>query len=367
VGDLAVTQGVDEHRLGSLHHDAAVPASPSVTPGNDHPVLSDIYEPETSVPPETRRRITRLRAVLCGSGLKLANLRKWPARPSGSLGSSESGCDHISRRRTMDLWLAALIISGAVAVSATVMLLVRRRAPAGTYFRDVVPAGAVYTVVGTAYMVIVAFVFFVAFESYHAAKSDAQDEATATLGMFHLANLLSPKARDQLEGQLICYAREVVSNEWPAMRQGRMSPTVEARVTALEETAEKVPLTSDRDLAAYDHWVTLSEDRRKGRQGRISEASPLVPPVLWLILIIGGVVVIASVCLFADVQEAWFPQAAQIAAVAILVVSGLMLVRFLDKPYENKNGSIKPTAMTRTLALMETEHAGGRQAVIPCA
>ena len=268
----------------------------------------------------------------------------------------------------MDLWLAALIILGAVAVSATGMLLVRRRAPAGTYFRDVVPAGAVYTVVGTAYMVIVAFVFFVAFESYHAAKSDAQDEATATLGMFHLANRLSPKARDQLEGQLICYAREVVATSWPAMRRGIESPVVDSRVTALEETAERAPVRNDRERAAYDHWFTLNEDRRKGRQGRISEASPLVPPILWLILIIGGVVVIASVCLFADRQEGWFPQAAQIAAVAILVVSGLMLVRFLDKPYANMSGSIKPTAMTRTLALMEREHRkGGRQAVIPCA
>lgn len=256
----------------------------------------------------------------------------------------------------MDLWLAALIILAAAALSSGGMLLVRRRAPAGTYFREVAPAGHVYTVVGTAYMVIVAFVFFVAFESYHAAKSDAEDEATATLGMFHAAKLLSPKVGDQLEAQLICYGREVVSREWPAMRQGKTSPAVESRITALEQTGERIPASSDRDRAAYDHWLTLSEDRRKGRQGRISEATPLVPPLLWLILIMGGVGVIAMVCLFADAREARFPQAAMIAAVALLVVSGLMLVRFLDKPYENKSGSIKPMAMTRTLATMQREH-----------
>ena len=32
-----------------------------------------------------------------------------------------------------------------------------------------------YTVVGTAYMVIVAFVFFIAFESYGGAKADAEE------------------------------------------------------------------------------------------------------------------------------------------------------------------------------------------------
>jgi hypothetical protein len=41
-----------------------------------------------------------------------------------------------------------------------------------------------------------------------------------------------------------------------------------------------------------------------------------------------------------------------IAAITTIVVSGLLLVRFLDKPYENESGSITPTAMARSLALM---------------
>jgi hypothetical protein len=106
----------------------------------------------------------------------------------------------------------------------------------------------------------------------------------------------------------------------------------------------------------------------EGRQGRIAEASPLVPPLVWLILIVGAVIVIASVCLFADADEARIPQVAMIAGVAGLVVSGLLLVRFLDKPYENKSGSIKPTAITRAIALMGQARPGGnREAALPCA
>jgi hypothetical protein len=94
----------------------------------------------------------------------------------------------------MELWLAALIILGAAALSAAGMLIVRRRAPAGTFFKDPIPAGAVYTVAGTAYMVIVAFVFFIAFESYGGAKADAE-EATATLAMFHATGPFGPADR----------------------------------------------------------------------------------------------------------------------------------------------------------------------------
>lgn len=116
----------------------------------------------------------------------------------------------------MHPWLAALIILGAAAVSAAGMLIVRPHAPEGTYFKDPIPAGAVYTVAGTAYMVIVAFVFFVAFESYGGAKADAEEEATATLAMFHAAGPFSPEARALLQGQVVCYAREVISSGWPA-------------------------------------------------------------------------------------------------------------------------------------------------------
>ena len=114
------------------------------------------------------------------------------------------------------------------------------------------------------------------------------------------------------------------------------------------------------------HWFALNEERRHGRQGRIGKAEGLVPPVIWLILIIGAVVVIASVALFADREETAVTQAAMIAAVAIIVVSEVVLVRFLDKPYEGKSGSIEPTAMARTLAQMEREHRERGQAVIRC-
>jgi hypothetical protein len=267
----------------------------------------------------------------------------------------------------MELWLVALIIVGAAALSAAGMLIVRQRAPRGKFFKDPVPVGAVYSVAGTAYMVIVAFVFFIAFETYGGAKNDAEEEATATLAMFQDVEIFGPAARAKLQAQMVCYAREVISSEWPAMREGGFSSVVDARVLHIEEAAQRIPVNDAKQAAAFEHWFALNDERRQGRRGRIGEADGLVPPVIWLILIIGAVVVIASVALFADREEAAFTQAAMAATVAIIVVSGLVLVRFLDKPYQDKSGSIKPTAMERTLAQMEREHLQGGQVDIRCA
>ena len=102
---------------------------------------------------------------------------------------------------------------------------------------------------------------------------------------------------------MICYAREVISDGWPAMREGGASSVVDARVSAMEESAEQIAVTDAKQAAAFEHWFALNDERRHGRQGRIGKAEGLVPPVVWLILIIGAVVVIASVALFADPEE----------------------------------------------------------------
>jgi hypothetical protein len=39
-----------------------------------------------------------------------------------------------------------------------------------------------------------------------------------------------------------------------------------------------------------------------------------------------------------------------------MVVAGILVVRFLDRPYENASGSIKPAAMTMTLRQIEAQN-----------
>lgn len=56
---------------------------------------------------------------------------------------------------------------------------------------------------------------------------------------------------------------------------------------------------------------------------------------------------------FADSGERFLVQAMMIGTLTAVVVSSLLTIRFLDRPYENRSGSIKPVEMTRALRLME--------------
>ncbi len=165
-----------------------------------------------------------------------------------------------------------------------------------------------------------------------------------------------------LQGQLICYARAVVRDEWPAMRENRESPLVETWISQFEATIDGVALGGERQRAAYEHWFDGAADRREGRRRRLAEAAPFVPPIVWLALVLGGLLIVVYMCFYADRAEPAVIQALMMAGIATVVVAGMLIVRFLDRPYTNVGGSIKPTALTQVLIRMETAFPGP----IPC-
>jgi hypothetical protein len=91
---------------------------------------------------------------------------------------------------------------GAVAVVA--MLLVRRRAPEGSYFEDGDRAAGVFGVLATGFAVLLGFVVFLAFESYDTSRSGAENEAQIVLEQFETAQLLPADVRGRFSGQLVC-------------------------------------------------------------------------------------------------------------------------------------------------------------------
>jgi hypothetical protein len=267
----------------------------------------------------------------------------------------------------VSLVLAALIVIAADVITVTGMLLVRRRAPSGSYFQDTQQATGVFAVAGTTYAVIVAFVFFLAFQSYNDARQSSEDEAIAVSGLHHTAELFPPASRATLQGDLICYGRAVIHEEWPAMAHRRTSRVVRQWIGELERGFEAVQVRGAKATDAYTQWFQDNEARQRGRRGRLAEAKPFVPPPVWFVLILGGALAIVFVGFFADSRERRLSQAMLMAAITTMVASSLLLVAFLDRPYRNQPGSIRPTAMRESIDSTVQEyrfrHPG---AALPC-
>jgi hypothetical protein len=66
----------------------------------------------------------------------------------------------------VNLVWGVLVTAAAAAIAVAAMLLVRRRAPAGSRFADVDRAAGVFGVLATGFSVLLGFIVFLAFTSY---------------------------------------------------------------------------------------------------------------------------------------------------------------------------------------------------------
>ena len=247
------------------------------------------------------------------------------------------------------------------------MLLVRRRAPDGSYFQDGDRAAGVFGVLATGFAVLIGFVVFLAFESYDTSRSGAEAESRTVVQMFETAQFLPPPASAQLSGELICYARNVVYQEWPAMQAGTLGDKANPWGIALFRTLRTVQPRSAAAQTAYSKWFDQVSDRENARADRTHGAEGVIPAPLWIVLLLTAGIIFAFMLLFADSGEPAFVQASMIGGVTIVVSSTLLLLFFLDNPYEKGIGGLRPVAMQRSLRqLAAVETILGKPIVLPC-
>jgi hypothetical protein len=77
-----------------------------------------------------------------------------------------------------------------VAVAVAAMLLVRRRAPDGSYFNDGDRASGVFGVLATGFSLLLGLIVVLAFTSYDDSKKGAESEALAVVQQFETAQFL---------------------------------------------------------------------------------------------------------------------------------------------------------------------------------
>src|SRR3954449_8694269 len=117
-----------------------------------------------------------------------------------------------------------MIVAAVTGVAVVAMLLVRRRAPEGSYFEDGDRAAGVFGVLATGFAVLAGFVVFLAFESYDTSRSGAEAEARIVAQQFETVQFFPAPTSERLSGELVCYARNVIHQEWPRMTSGDLGP-----------------------------------------------------------------------------------------------------------------------------------------------
>ncbi len=267
----------------------------------------------------------------------------------------------------MILVWSGVVVVAVMAVAITAMLLVRRRAPEGSYFEDGDRAAGVFGVLATGFAVLLGFVVFLAFESYDTSRSGAEAEAQLVRQQFETAQLFPARARPVLSGELVCYARSVIHQEWPRMEAGNLGDTLNPWVFTMFRTLKTVVPQSVPEQTAYAKWFDQRSDREDARADRVHGAEGVIPVPLWIVLLLSAAIIFVFMMFFADSGERAVVQATMIGGVAIVITSTLLLLWFLDNPYHAGVGGLRPVAMERGVRILDQEATEiGQKLTLPC-
>jgi len=266
----------------------------------------------------------------------------------------------------MNLLWALLILISAVAVAVGAMLFVRRSAPEGSYFEDGDRASGVFGVLATGFAIFAGFVIFLAFTSYDQSRSGAESEALTVVQQFQTAQFLPANVRGRLAGELVCYGRSVVSQEWPMMQDGTAGG-INPWSIALFTSLKLVKTSTSEEEAAYGKWLDETTDREEARRDRVHGAAGIIPTSIWIVLFFTGAVIFAFMLFFADSGERARSQAMLIGSATAVVTTTLLAIQVLDNPYGPGVGSLQPVAMERSLVILdEAREVVNDTAPLPC-
>ena len=240
-----------------------------------------------------------------------------------------------------------IILVGCVLAAMLLQVVAHRILPLAVRREHTALGAAIFSVIGTTYAVLLAFMATTAWQQYSAAQELARHEADLVGSIYRASHGIADPAGAAMRDDLMAYLAKVINVEWPAQVAGRAVPAVEPllvhlgrMVTGLAPAGAGQANIQNFLVSAVSEVVTVRRDRRLATHGNI-------PDLVWMVLLSGGGLVVAfSFLLGAPSLLLHLLMTAALAASGVLV---LLLVVGLSSPFHGAV-TIPPDAYAGVLA-----------------
>lgn len=254
----------------------------------------------------------------------------------------------------MSTWVeGGLIVLVSTACAVAGLLLVRRFAKTELLREHHDVSAAMYALIGTIYAVLLAFAVVIVWQAFTETQSTVAQEANALGDLERMSRGYPIVIRREVHEAAQTYAHVVITREWPLMAKGTSSELANAELIDLWHIYTDLP-PAQRAGALYASSLTALNTVTDERRLRLLASESRVQPIMWALLVVGGVVMVLFSYLFA-VRSVW-QQTAMTVMLSGMISFALFLIFALNGPFV---GSVKvqPTAFETTLQNME--HVGG--------
>ncbi len=203
--------------------------------------------------------------------------------------------------------------------------------------------------------ILLAFAGVLAWQDNRDAATAVENEAGVASLLYRDLTAYGPEmnpAREALKG----YVRTVVVDGWPLLREGKRSPAVEAKLFDVFNAVAAVSPTNERQSAIYSEAFSQLNQLVAMRRQRMAASRAEIPPVLWIVALVGSILTIAYAAAFVSSRYALL----MISGTSLTIGLLFLFLLSVEYPFRNRNG-VSPQPFIELSAIMERLDRGARQ------
>jgi len=247
--------------------------------------------------------------------------------------------------------ISFFIVSAITTLFALVGLyLVRRKYSAEVLKENHEVAAIIFNAFGIFYGVLVAFVVFVTWGGYDDATKNLQLEGSEALDIFHNAEAFPDPANKVIQQGLRDYMASVYNDEVPRMAQGEISVYSGGAHLELKTLFNQIDVKSIPNRELYSETLRSLNNLAQYRRMRIFAGNDTVPPVIWLVLLVGGVFAVSYTFFFG--MKNIKAQYLITTTLTVMITSILFLVYVLDHPFTGTS-KVSMEPLREAMAVMQ--------------
>jgi hypothetical protein len=217
------------------------------------------------------------------------------------------------------------------------------------------------SVIGTTYAVLIAFMLSGVWTNLQNARLNAEQEANNLVNIFRFAYQLPPESRTQIQALARGYSNAMMYEEWPAMTHQTQSPTAHRITQQLWHSLTSVQAHNASEQTVMDHSLSELTSMTEHRRIRLLQSRQRLPPLLWAVLIVGGIVTVGSTCLFG--VDNFKLHMVQVFEISFLLSLMLVAIASINRPYQG-DVHVSPEAFRYALETMD-EPVPGTEINVP--
>ncbi|VBA57343.1 DUF4239 domain-containing protein [Mycobacterium attenuatum] len=210
------------------------------------------------------------------------------------------------------------------------------------------------TVVGLVYGALLGFTVVVAWQQFYAAHAVVANEAATLTTMYRQTVAMPEPEQTQLRQLLRQYATAVAGPEWESQSRGATSDSARAEITGMYSVIGGQPSGVESgpiNQTFLNQLSVLATDRAT----RIIDAKPRIPPLLWTVLIFGGMVLVTLTAFLR--MGSTLGHMVVSGTIAVLLGQLLCIVFLLDHPFGTHRG-ITPESFQQSLQVFDSVDRG---------